>query len=327
MPGKRFSGLIVPPHTPFDRSGELNLATVERQAERFAASHVTGVFVAGSTGEGPSQTIEERQRVAQRWIDVGKGAGLDVLVQVGTPSVAQSKALAAHAQQIGAAGIGCLPAFYLKPDSVDALVAYCAAVAAAAPELPFYYYHIPRLTFVDLSMVEFLEKGSKKIPNLAGMKFTHQELGQAMRCMAVESGRFNILLGWDEGWLAGLGIGIQGAIGNTFNFAAPIYHRTRKYFEEGNLEAARARTRSSADHDCNPPTAREYRERFQGRHVLHRRRLRPAAIAPLAARRSADRGLAGRSGADRVFRLGGAVKRGAPFRKMSNFLRRRRTCR
>ena len=243
MPGKRFSGLLVPPHTPFDRSGELDLSQVERQAERFAANQVTGVFVAGSTGEGPSQTTEERQRLAERWIDVGTSAGLDVLVQVGTSSVAQSRDLAAHAQRIGAAGVGCLPAFYLKPDSVDALVAYCAAVASAAPELPFYYYHIPRLTFVDLPMAEFLEKGAKKIPNLAGMKFTHQDLGQAMRCMAVENGRFNILLGWDEGWLAGLGIGVQGAIGNTFNFAAPIYHRTRKFFEEGNLEAARAEHR------------------------------------------------------------------------------------
>lgn len=233
----------MPPHTPFDQSGELNLAAIERQAERFAAKHVTGVFVAGSTGEGPSLTIEERHRVAERWMDIGPDAGLDVLVQVGTSSVAQSKELAAHAQRIGAAGIGCLPAFYLKPHSIDALVAYCAAVAAAAPKLPFYYYHIPRLTFVDFPMSEFLEKAAERIPNMAGMKFTHQDMGQAMRCLALDGGRFNILLGWDEGWLAGLGIGVAGAIGSTFNFASPIYHRTRQFFQDGDMEAARSEHR------------------------------------------------------------------------------------
>jgi N-acetylneuraminate lyase len=212
---------------------------VERQAEHFSRLGISGVFVTGSTGEGPSLTIDERQRLTQRWIEIGPRAGLDVLVQVGTSSVAQSKALAAHAQQIGAAAIGCLPPFYLKPDSADALVAYCAAVASAAPDLPFYYYHIPRLSGVDLPMPEFLEKGGKKIPNLAGMKFTYQDMGQAMRCLGLDDGRYNILLGWDEGFLAGLGIGIRGAIGNTFNFAAPLYRRVREFFEAGNLQAAR----------------------------------------------------------------------------------------
>jgi N-acetylneuraminate lyase len=212
---------------------------VDRQAEHLVSLGVGGVFVCGTTGEGPSLSIEERMRLAERWIDVGPQAGVDVLVQVGTSSVAQSKALAAHAQKIGALAIGCLPPFYQKPDSVDALVAYCAAVAAAAPGLPFYYYHIPRMTGLDLPMPEFLEKGSKRIPNLAGMKFTHQDMGQAMRCLALEDGRFNILLGWDEGWLAGLGIGIQGAIGSTFNFAAPIYRHVRESFEAGDLETAR----------------------------------------------------------------------------------------
>lgn len=243
MAGKRFSGLLAPPHTPFDSSGELNLAMVERQAEHLAGLGISGVFVAGSTGEGPSLSIEERQRLAQRWVDVGRDAGLDVLIQVGTSSVAQSKDLAADAQRIGAVGIGCLPPFYLKPESVEALVAYCGAVAAAAPDLPFYYYHIPRLTGLELPMTEFLEQGSEKIPNLAGMKFTHQDIGQLMRCVAIENGRFNMLLGWDEGWLAGLGIGVGGAIGNTFNFAAPLYRRVREHFEAGDMESARTEHR------------------------------------------------------------------------------------
>lgn len=239
MPSKRFTGLLAPPHTPFDSAGELNLSVVERQAEHLAGIGVSGVFVGGSTGEGPSLTIEERHRLVERWVEVGPGAGLDVLVQVGTSSVVQSKELAAHAQKCGAAAVGCLPPFYLRPESVDSLVEYCAAVAAAAPALPFYYYHIPRLTFLELPMSEFLEQAGPRIPNLAGMKFTHQDMGQLMRCLALENGRYNILLGWDEGWLAGLGLGVQGAIGNTFNFAAPLYQRTRDFFEAGDLEAAR----------------------------------------------------------------------------------------
>ena len=53
------------------------------------------------------------------------------------------------------------------------------------------------------------------------------------------AGKFNILFGRDEILLAGLSLGATGAVGSTYNYAAPLYHRIIDAFNRGDLEAAR----------------------------------------------------------------------------------------
>jgi N-acetylneuraminate lyase len=119
------------------------------------------------------------------------------------------------------------------------LVDYCAAIAAAAPGLPFYYYHIPGMTGVSIPAGEFLHCAGPRIPNLAGAKFTHTNLLDFQDCVAADGGRYDVLFGHDELLLAGLALGAKGAIGSTYNFAAPVYLRMIKAFEAGDLAAAR----------------------------------------------------------------------------------------
>jgi N-acetylneuraminate lyase len=63
-------GLIAAVHTPFDASGELNLAVVEHQQQVLLDQGVAGVFVCGSTGESHSLSLEERMALADRWAAV-----------------------------------------------------------------------------------------------------------------------------------------------------------------------------------------------------------------------------------------------------------------
>ena len=58
----------------------------------------------------------------------------------------------------GAAAIGCLPSLFPRPATVAQLVDWCRGIAAAAPNTPFFYYHIPSFSGVTLSMTEFLTK-------------------------------------------------------------------------------------------------------------------------------------------------------------------------
>ena len=101
-------GLMAAAFTPFHADGSLNLGPVEQQAERFTRQGLRGVFVCGSTGEGPALTTAERMAVAKRWCEVGRDS-LEIIIHVGHASVEEARLLAADAEKNGAAGIAALP--------------------------------------------------------------------------------------------------------------------------------------------------------------------------------------------------------------------------
>ncbi len=236
---KRFKGLISAPFTPMKADGSVNLRMIERLAASLEANRVTGAFVCGTTGEGVSLTVAERMKVAERWQACASDR-LRVIVHVGHTSLGDCRALAAHAQKIGAAAFGCMAPFCFKPKKAEDLTAFLAEVAAAAPELPFYYYHIPCVTGVTVPALDFLRAAADKIPNLAGVKFTDENLMDYAACVRFEGGRYDVVFGRDEILLAGLAMGAQGAIGSTYNYAAPIYTRLIAAFKRGDLAAAQA---------------------------------------------------------------------------------------
>lgn len=235
----KLRGLVAATHTPFASDGHLNLSAVAQQAEHLHRVGVGTVFVGGSTGESHSLALEERLALTRRWSDVVRGSNLRVVVHVGANCLADARALAATAQAVGAAAISALAPSYFKPRSVDVLAACCAEIAGAAPGLPFYFYDIPILTGVSLPMPEFLAVAAEKIPTLAGLKFTNPDLMAYQRCLHAQDGRFDISWGTDEYLLAALALGAVGAVGSTYNFAAPVYHRLTAAFERGDLATAR----------------------------------------------------------------------------------------
>lgn len=235
---KHLSGLIAAPHTPFRSDGSLALDVIPLQARLLAHNGVAGAFVCGTTGEGPSLTSEERRQVAAAWM-AARPPGLAVIVHVGHLSLEDARALAAHAQALGADAIATVAPSFFKPAAQAELVAWCARLAAAAPDLPFYYYTIPSMTGVSLSAADFLAAAEAKIPNLAGIKFTFENLMDFNRATTYAGGKFNVLFGRDEILLAGLGLGATGAVGSTYNFAAPLYLRIIDAFQRGDLAAAR----------------------------------------------------------------------------------------
>lgn len=234
---KHIKGLVAAPFTPFGKNGKIDFGTIEKLASSLVANKVVGAFVCGTTGEGVSMTTAERMRVAERW-QACAGNKLRVIVHVGHTSLGDSRALAAHAQKIGASAIGSMAPYCFKPSNVEDLVAFCAEIAAAAPDMPFYYYHIPCVTGVTIPAFDFLRVAADRIPNLAGVKFTHENLMDFASCVRWEGGRFDALYGRDEMLLSGLAMGAQGAIGSTYNYAAPVYHRIMAAFAHGDMAAA-----------------------------------------------------------------------------------------
>jgi N-acetylneuraminate lyase len=231
-------GIVPAVFTPMEPDGSLNLEMVAPIVEQLIADNATALYVCGSTGEGPSLTSEERMSVASKYVEMAAGR-IPVIVQVGHNSLYKARELAAHAQEIGADAISAVPPMYFKPKSVDILLACLAEITSGAPNLPFYYYHIPSKAGVEINVVDFLRKSPEHIPSLAGVKYSTFTLFEFQACLELDRGRYNMLFGSDEMLLAGLATGAKGAIGTTYCFATPLYRKVIKAFERGNMDEAR----------------------------------------------------------------------------------------
>jgi N-acetylneuraminate lyase len=234
----RIRGLVAAVHTPFDARGELNLAAVEAQAAHLHRDGAYGVFVGGTTGECASLTVDERHALAERWSAVLKGSALKLIVHVGANCLHDSAALAQHAATIDAAAVATVAPSYFKAKDVATLVDGLAMIAAAAPSVPFYYYDIPMLTHVTLSAYDVLERAERQIPNLNGIKFTNPDLFTYQRLLHLADGKFDCPYGIDEAFLAAMALGARGAVGSSYNFTLPLFHKILAELAGHDLPAA-----------------------------------------------------------------------------------------
>ncbi|MCD8186199.1 MAG: dihydrodipicolinate synthase family protein [Rikenellaceae bacterium] len=234
------TGLIAAPFTPMHPDGTLNTGKIARYAEYLIrGGDVSGVFICGTTGESASLTTEERKAIARAWVDAA-GGRLKIVVHVGGCSQNQCVELAAHAQDIGADVISAMAPYFFKPATVSDLVEFFQSVATAAPDLPFFYYNMPSITGVTLPVHRFLEEAKKRIPTLAGVKFTHNNLMEMQQCIHLGGGEFEVLHGFDEILITGLAIGAKAAVGSTYNYIPSIYRGIMQAMERCDLPAARA---------------------------------------------------------------------------------------
>jgi len=241
MTFEKIKGLIDAPFTPFLCNGEVNLDLIPAYADLLVRNGLQGVFINGSSGEGYMLTEDERKALAEAWMKAAP-KGFKVIVHVGSTCVRSSRRLAEHAESIGAWGIGAMATPFPKIGRVEELVKYCEEIAAGAPSLPFFFYHIPAFNGAYLSMYDFLTAvdESGRIPNFAGIKYTFESLYEYNRCRRFKDGRYDMLHGQDETILPCLAMGgAQGGIGGTTNYNGRCLTGIQKAWEEGNLEKAR----------------------------------------------------------------------------------------
>lgn len=235
----KIKGLINAPFTPFLENGEVNLEPIERYAQLLVKNKLQGVFINGSSGEGYLLSEDERKQLAERWVSVVP-KDFKVIVHVGSTCVKESFRLAQHAQKIGAYGIGAMASPFPKVSRIEELVKYCEEIAAGAPNLPFYFYHIPAFNGVTLSMLDFLKAVDGRIPNFAGIKYTYESLYEYNQCRLYKNGKFDLLHGQDETILPCLAMGgAQGGIGGTTNYNGINLVGIIEAWEAGDLEKAR----------------------------------------------------------------------------------------
>jgi N-acetylneuraminate lyase len=245
---QHLQGLIAAPFTPMHPDGSINTAIIPAYYEMLKTNGVTGAFICGSTGEGVSMTAKEKMQVADAWAACTSGDNaFKVMLFLGGTSIADCKELAQYAQQIGLYAISFTAPFYFKPSNVEMLAKACMEVASAAPGMPFYYYHIPVLTGVGFPMFDLLQAIDGRIPNFAGVKYTHEDFMDFLSCMRYKDGKYDMLWGRDENMLSALPLGTKGAVGSTFNYAPSLYYDMIKAFNDNDLQKAQALQQKSID--------------------------------------------------------------------------------
>ncbi len=237
--------LIAATYTPFRKNGEINFDLIPAYAAYLSKNNISGIFVGGTTGEGVSLSIEERNHLIEVWMIHG-GDDFQVIAHVGHNALPEAQRLSADAVSRGVDAIAAMAPTYYK-GNMDGLIDYYAELSAAAPQTPLFYYHIPAMTGQNIVVHEFLEKTCDRVPMLKGVKFTHEDLMDYYLSTYAAGGAYEMMFGRDEILLAGLSLGAKTAVGSTFNYMAPVYHEIAACYDKGDMDGARTTQKKSMD--------------------------------------------------------------------------------
>lgn len=248
MATQHLQGLIAAPFSPMHKDGSLNLQVIPEYYAMLKANGVKGAFICGSTGEGVSMSVKEKKAIAEAWADCTKyDSDFIVMPLLGGTCLTDCKELALHTREIGLDAVSFTAPFYFKPANVEMLAQSCAEVASVVPDMPFYYYHIPVLTGGGFPMFDLLKAIDGKVPNFAGIKYTHEDFMDFLSCLHYQNGKYDMLWGRDENMLPALSLGAKAAVGSTFNYAAPLYYNLIDAFHNGDLQKAQSLQQQSID--------------------------------------------------------------------------------
>ena len=238
MKNNFINGFIAAPYTPMNENGDLDLNPIRSYSKRLSDNGLVGAFICGTTGEGASMTTEEKKQVINEWIRCS-GEKLKIIVHVGGTCLPQSVELAEFAYKQGAYATAAIAPHFFKPGTAEELLKFLQPIAAAAPEIPFYYYHMPSMTGIDVKVSEMLVSVGDYIPNFSGVKYTHSDLMDLQQSIEISNGRYEIFHGFDEILICGLSFGLKSAVGSTYNFMPSVYMDLTEAFSKKDMEKAR----------------------------------------------------------------------------------------
>ncbi len=240
-PVPRASGLLSAMVTPLGPDGRLDTAALGRYLPWLAARGVDGVFLAGTTGEGPLLSVLERRRLLEATLAVARPLGLRVVAHVGAATTRAARQLARHAAAAGADAVAAVTPWFYGLDAA-ALADHFAAVAEAAAGVPFFLYNIPQAARNRVTP-ELVAAVAQRVPNLAGLKDSQGE--GAVLASLVAAGRaacpggFAVFCGGDGLALEALEAGADGIVSGNASTVPEPFADLLHAFRAGDLAAAR----------------------------------------------------------------------------------------
>jgi len=188
-------GVWIPLITPFDKSGAVDVPTIERLCNEYLGDGAAGIVALGTTGESPALDSDEKRAVIDACARACAERGAPLIVGTGTnntrATIAATRALEGVPSVVGALVV--VP-YYVRP-SESAIVEHYRAVAEASP-VPIVAYNIPIRTGRGLGAPALLELAA--VPNVAGVKQAVAALDvDTLEVLAAAPSGFSMLSGDD----------------------------------------------------------------------------------------------------------------------------------
>ena len=226
-----FGRLITAMVTPFDDEDRVDYAQAGRLANALLDSGSDGVLLAGTTGEAPVLTVEERLRLF-REVKNSLGDRGCVMAGTGTYSTADSVELSRKAEDMGADILLLTVPYYNRP-SQGGLVRHFRAIGEAT-NLPCVLYNIPSRTGTNMSADTALTLA--QVPNIVGVKEASGDLGQMARIIDEAGDGFYLWSGDDGLTIPVLALGGYGVISVLSHLAGLQMQGMIKAFLAGQVE-------------------------------------------------------------------------------------------
>ena len=216
-PDLPFSGSYTALVTPFTSVGALDEAAFEKLVDWQIEQGTHGLVPVGTTGESPTLSHEEHDRVVEMCVKTANGR-VPIIAGAGSNSTSEAVRLSRHAEAVGADAVLIVSPYYNKPTQAG-LKAHFTAVADAV-SIPVIIYDIPGRSIVRLADEVLAELAQH--PNIAGIKDATADCGRPTRLLNLISNGFCQLSGEDATVLPYLAAGGQGCISVVSNIAPAL---------------------------------------------------------------------------------------------------------
>ena len=163
-------GVLLPIITPFDDRVRLDEQVMRQLVDFHINAGVQGLFVFGSTGQGPAMTIEERKQAAAIVLDQAKSR-VPVVIHVGTVDTGSTVELAEHAAEHKANAVAIVPPYYYSDHTEYEIFAHYRAVAKAV-QLPIFIYENPKYSGISVPP-GLAVRMKEQVPALKGIKVAY----------------------------------------------------------------------------------------------------------------------------------------------------------
>ena len=163
-------GVLLPIITPFDDKGRVDEPIMRQLVDFHIGAGVQGLFVLGSTGQGPAMSTEERKQTAAIALDQARSR-VPVIIHIGTPASDSTVELAEHAAGHKADAVAIVPPYYYSDHSEYEIVAHYKAVAKAVP-LPIFIYENPKYSGISVPP-GMAVRMKEQVPSLKGIKVAY----------------------------------------------------------------------------------------------------------------------------------------------------------
>ncbi len=220
--------------TPFREDGAVDYDRAGELARRLVDTGSTGIVVAGTTGESPTLTDEEKLQLLRLVKETVAGRAA-VLAGTGTYDTAHSVHLSREAQRVGADGLLVVVPYYNRPTQ-EGLYRHFKTVAEST-DLPVLMYNIPGRTGTNM-LPETVERLSE-VRNIAGIKEASGSLDQVSEIRRRTPEHFLIYSGDDSLTLPYLSVGAVGIVSVASHLVGREIADMIAHFHAGRVEEAR----------------------------------------------------------------------------------------